>query len=152
MTRNALGQHRSRPTRAAAVAVLPGDTHPVHNRRPSRTRIWLFGAHAALVLGLLVLFVLIAELANPTDGANIGAGILLLPLLPLGLPWSLPVIVDPYRFDPAAEALVYTLYLGPALLNVALHGLLLLSCSVLRAQHSVFRAQQRPPRRAPWRR
>lgn len=140
---------RPRPAAALAAAVPPDDTHLVKNRRQGRIWTWLFGVHAALVLGLLLLFVLVAELTNPTGGANIGAGILLLPLLPLGLPWSLPVIVDPYRFDPAAESLVYTVYLGPALLNVAVHGLLLLSCSVLRAQHSVFRAQQRPPRRAP---
>lgn len=167
MNRNALRQSRSRPTwmigdrlrrraddhepahhppmrtRAAATvaaAVPPDDTHFVSNGRQGRIRIWLFGVHAALVLGLLLLFVLVAELANPTGGANIGAGILLLPLLPLGLPWSLPVIVDPYRFDPAAESLVYTMYMGPALLNVVLHGLLLLSYSRLRAQHGPRRA------------
>ncbi|QHE72741.1 hypothetical protein [Rhodococcus sp. WAY2] len=129
--------HPAAPARTAApaAAAIPGDTRPATGRRHGRTWRWILGAHAALVVGLLLLFLLVAELASPTDGANIGAGILLLPLLPLGLPWSLPVILDPYRFDSAAQTFGYALYWGPALLNVAIDGLLWVVCSRLRTQH-----------------
>lgn len=101
-----------------------------------RGRIWpgVFAAHAALVLGLTLLFLIVTDLGNLPDGANRGARILLLPLLPLGLPWSLPVILDPSRFDPAAESLSHAMYFAPALLNVVIHGLLLMFF-VFRAQH-----------------
>lgn len=39
---------------------------------------------------------------RPDQGANIGAGLLLLPLLGLGIPWSVPFLIDQYRFRPAA--------------------------------------------------
>lgn len=47
-----------------------------------------------------------------------------LPLIPLGLPWSLPAATDPYRFDGAGTALRYLALIGPAWLNLALHGAL----------------------------
>ena len=57
------------------------------------------------------------------DGANIGLGLVLLPLIGLGLLWSLPVVVNPYRFDELSVAAQAALDLGPAYLNVALHAL-----------------------------
>lgn len=114
---------------------VPGDTHLVSSGRRGRIRAWIFCAHLVLVCGLTLLFVIVALLGDPEDGANIGAGILLLPLLALGVPWSLPVITDPYRFDQVADALWYAVNLGPALLNVVLHGVLLVSYAVLRAKH-----------------
>ncbi|WP_368680665.1 hypothetical protein R1X32_10905 (plasmid) [Rhodococcus opacus] len=65
-----------------------------------------------------------------------------MPLLPLGLPWSLPAILDPYRFDSAADSLEYALYWGPALLSVVLNGLLAVA-------YSLFRAHHRPRQPAP---
>lgn len=94
--------------------------------------VGIFVAHAGLVLGLTLLFLIVADLGHAPSGVNLGAGLLLLPLLPLGLPWSLPMITDPYRFDPAAETLAHALILAPAVLNVALHGLALAVFVVVR--------------------
>ena len=58
----------------------------------------------------------------------------MLPLLPLGLPWSVPVIIDPYRFDPSAETLAHALIFAPAVLNVVLHGLVLAVFVVVRSR------------------
>ena len=79
-------------------------------------------AHFSVVMALLGLFTVLVA-ATPTDaGANIGAGIAGLPLLALGVPWSLPVLVAPYRFDQWSDTAHYVLWFGPAFLNVALHA------------------------------
>lgn len=85
---------------------------------------WLLLAHAGVVTSLTVLFAVLVLSGDPDDGANIGAGIVALPLLPLGLPWSLPAVVDPYRLDGLAPALWHAVTIGPAWLNLLLHGVL----------------------------
>lgn len=78
-------------------------------------------AHVVLVVALMTLF-FVAELATrPEDGANIGAGLIALPLLPLGLPWAWPAISDPYQFDGFSPLLWSLVTSGPAWLNVLLH-------------------------------
>lgn len=52
-------------------------------------------AHLAVVVGLLSLFAVLVAATRPDAGANIGAGIIGLPLLAVGMPWSLPILVDP---------------------------------------------------------
>lgn len=97
----------------------PGST-TVKRRRPVWTA--LLAVHAAPVLVLIALFL---ALVLPTLGqpdANIGAGIALLPLLVLGVPWSLPQIIDPYQLDSTTRALGFLAFLGPAVLNVVLHA------------------------------
>ena len=62
---------------------------------------------------------------TPQQGANIGAGLVALPLLAAGLPWSVPFLVDPYRFDGVPQSAWYVVALGPAVLNVALHAVVM---------------------------
>jgi hypothetical protein len=45
--------------------------------------------------------------------------------LALGLPWSFPFFINPYRFDGLTERNWYVVALGPAVLNVVLHGVAL---------------------------
>lgn len=127
-------RRRSVSTRPAvtATSARPGDTQPVRNGREGGIWVGVFAAHAGLVLGLTLLFLIVADLGHAPAGVNLGAGLLLLPLLPLGLPWSVPVIIDPYRFDPAAENLAHALIFAPAALNVVLHGLVLAVFRVVR--------------------
>lgn len=87
-------------------------------------RRWLL-AHLALVCGLALLVVLLVMTTPEEAGANIGAGLVALPLLGLGLPWSLPFLIDPYRFDTWSVTASFVFSLGPAFLNVLLHGLAL---------------------------
>lgn len=49
---------------------------------------WLLIAHAVIVAALTTLFLVLHRTIAPEEGANIGAGIVALPLLALGLPWS----------------------------------------------------------------
>ncbi len=90
------------------------------SRRPSRR--WLL-VHGLVVGVLLAVLALLVATSDPADGANIGAGLVGLPLLALGLPWSLVVLVDPYRFDDLSGAARWVVYVGPAVLNVLLHAL-----------------------------
>jgi hypothetical protein len=87
----------------------------------SRGRRWLI-AHAVLVGVLLVVFAALALAHDPDDGANIGAGIALLPILALGLPWSVPAWLDPDAVRGLGPVLWSVLALGPAVLNVGLHA------------------------------
>ena len=125
------GSVSTRPAETA-TASRPGDTRPVRNGREGGIWVGIFAAHAGLVLSVTLLFLIVADLGHSPTGVNLGAGLLLLPLLPLGLPWSLPVITDPYRFDPAAETLAHAFFFAPAVLNVALHGLVLAVFFVVR--------------------
>lgn len=83
---------------------------------------WLFIGHAMMVAALTALFLVLHRSTSPEEGANIGAGIVALPLLALGLPWSFLFLTNPYRFDGVTERTWYVVALGPAVLNVALHG------------------------------
>lgn len=87
------------------------------------SRVWrrLLVAHAALVATLTTIFFVAVLTTAPEDGANIGAGIIALPLLPLGLPWSWPALSDPYQFDGLSPFLHSLVTFGPAWLNVLLH-------------------------------
>lgn len=89
--------------------------------------VWpgLFIAHTAIVAVLTTVFVALIESTSPEEGANIGAGIVGLPLLALGLPWSSVFLIDPYRFDGLSALSWYVVALGPAFLNVALHGVVI---------------------------
>ena len=94
----------------------------------------LLVVHAVVVVGLTAVTLTMLLTSDPDGGANIGAGILSLPLIPLGLPWSLlnaydkfvgPVLPEsayeyptPWWFDGVQLSLLYV----PALLNVVLHG------------------------------
>ena len=79
-------------------------------------------AHASLVAVLTVAFVLLSVAADTGEGVSIGAGLVGLPLVALGVPWSLPVLLDPYVFDSASAGLSLVVAFGPAWLNLALHG------------------------------
>jgi hypothetical protein len=77
--------------------------------------------HAVVVGGLLALLgILLAT--HDTPDANIGAGLGGLALLVIGLPWSLPFLLDPDRFGDASNALRALVIAGPALLNLLLHA------------------------------
>ena len=63
------------------------------------------------------------DLSTPPDaGANIGAGLAGLPLMVLGLPWTLPWLLDPYRFDGLSNVAHYAWLLVAAIANVVVHG------------------------------
>ena len=85
---------------------------------------WVLLTHAGVVALLTGLFVVLMAAGSPEDGANIGAGLAALPLIPLGLPWSLPAAVDPYRWDMVPTVLRLGVMIAPAWLNVVLHGAL----------------------------
>jgi hypothetical protein len=92
---------------------------------PWRRRVWpwIFVAHAAVVTLLTAAFWVMVWLTPPEAGANIGAGLVAMPLLvPFGLPWSLPALTDPYGFDGLSVPVWTLVFFGPAFLNVALHG------------------------------
>ncbi|TKR21999.1 hypothetical protein FA014_18815 [Cellulomonas hominis] len=84
-------------------------------RRPSR----LLVAHAVAAALVTVLLVVLA--AQPTEDANIGAGLALLATLPFGLPWTLGLLLAPATWPAAA---VVAVAIGCAWLNVGLHALL----------------------------
>lgn len=88
-------------------------------------RLRLFVWHVLVVVLLLTLFVLMVATTSPNEGANIGAGLVGLPLLVLGLPWTLPVLVNPYWFDHWSDAAHYALWFGPAFVNIAIHAALI---------------------------
>jgi hypothetical protein len=79
--------------------------------------------HLLVVVGLTVAFVVLFVSTPPNTGANIGLGLVGLPLLALGLPWSLPTFVNPYARDDWSDTARAVVDFGPAYLNVALHAL-----------------------------
>lgn len=87
-------------------------------RRPP----WGLRLHAGLVAGLLALFAVLRLSADGVD-ANIGAGLVGLPLIGLGLPWSWLHVADPSVYDALPGVLRWPAVFGPAVLNVVLHGL-----------------------------
>jgi len=88
--------------------------------------------HAVSVVALTVLFFFVDSLSGPDDGADIGAGTVLLPLGALGLPWSLLTIVERLVVDFAvplgqplpgwAIALDLAFLIAPAYVNVVIHA------------------------------
>ena len=84
---------------------------------------WGVVTHAGAVAVLSAAFIWRVVTYDGAD-ADIGGGLLLLPILVLGLPWTVPFLIDPYRYDDLAPVLWYPLVLGPAVANVVIHALL----------------------------
>lgn len=102
-------------------------TDDTRARRTGGARV-LLAVHAGVVGVLLAAFIALSVAGGGGD-ANIGAGIVGLPLIALGVPWSFPAM---HAFDAltadravAGDALMVVLYLGSrvvwAPLNVLLH-------------------------------
>lgn len=90
--------------------------------RPHTSRAVLL--HLALVVLLTLAFASLAAAGRGEADADIGAGLAVLPLLvPLGLPWSILYLSNPYAFDDVSTPLRLLVLLGPAYLNVLLHAL-----------------------------
>ncbi|WP_152363544.1 hypothetical protein [Microlunatus speluncae] len=92
---------------------------------PQRGRIGsrVLLVHGIVVLAFLILYVIATALHTGPD-ANIGAGLVGLVLLVLGLPWTIPFLAG--ATEPTG-GLGLLLRLGPAVLNLALHALLRLA-------------------------
>ena len=97
-------------------------SEPNSSPRPERGRIGARALliHGILVFALLLLYVIMSATHSGPD-ANIGAGLVGMVLLVLGLPWTFPFLAGTPGPD---GGLGLVLRLGPALLNVALHALL----------------------------
>ncbi len=93
--------------------------------RPGQVGRVILTVHRAVVLVLIVLYVVLTQ-THPGPDANIGAGMVGLALLVLGLPWTAPFLAGAAGPD---GTLGIVLRLGPAVLNVALHGFLRLIIS-----------------------
>ncbi|WNV77551.1 hypothetical protein [Geodermatophilus sp. DSM 44513] len=100
---------------------------PTSQVSPSWLRAW--SVHALVVLGMTTLSVFALLTA---DGVPIGLGVLLLPLLLVGLPWSWPALTATVWLDQLPIALWWVALFGPAVLNVVLHGALLVAVATLR--------------------
>ena len=87
--------------------------------RNARAWPWVLAVHALAVLVLLVL------VGGPTVPGAALPGSTAVPLLVLGLPGSLPSLVDPYPLGQAPPAARDAVLYGPAVLNLALHALVL---------------------------
>lgn len=84
--------------------------------------MWTVRAHAALVAVLLAGFCVL-RIAGAGPDANIGLGLVGLPLIGLGLPWSWPHLSTPELYDQLPAILWWPAAFGPAVLNVGLHAL-----------------------------
>jgi hypothetical protein len=84
-------------------------------RRP--LGVWIHGVVVAVFVGF---FLVVNALPYDGIGANIGAGLTLLPVLVLGLPWTAPVFAG--AIHPPPGPLWYLVMVGPAVFNVALHA------------------------------
>lgn len=79
--------------------------------------MWWMLAHA-VAIGLVLLYTGVTE-AHPTPDANIGAGMGMMGLAALGLPWSLFNLLGMFGDVPdIAESLLYASF---AMLNLVLH-------------------------------
>ncbi|GAA0477259.1 hypothetical protein Aca07nite_85460 [Actinoplanes capillaceus] len=76
-------------------------------------------AHAVVVGVLTVGFVTYP--VTPGD-VDLGIAVFAMPLLALGLPWSLFYLYDPYLFDDLGRAAHYLIMSAPAVVNVLLHA------------------------------
>jgi hypothetical protein len=77
--------------------------------------------HGGVVSVLIAMF-LLRLATSDAIGADIGLGLIGLPILLLGLPWTLHYLADPYAYDGWPDAARYASTLGPAVVNVALHA------------------------------
>jgi hypothetical protein len=77
----------------------------------------------SLVVGVPLALFAVLVLTGRGGGANIGAGLVLIVVLALGFPWSLPVFLDPDAVGELPGVLRYVAYVGPALLWIGVHVL-----------------------------
>ncbi len=87
---------------------------------------WILLAHAVVVLVLVTLHLAMVASIDPTrtgPTATVGPLLPYLPLFVLGLPWSLNFWNDPYAYDDVDRITRLVVMLGPAVLNVIIHGL-----------------------------
>jgi len=84
-----------------------------------RVRWYFVIVHAVIVSGLTALFVF-RLLTYDGIGADIGLGMIGMPILLLGLPWTIPYLKDPYAFDSLPDAIHFVVTLGPAFVNVGI--------------------------------
>ena len=103
---------------------------------PGRRGVWFrwLVAHAAVVVVCTLAFWLIVVATPPEAGFNFGVIFVALPLMALGLPWTMFSLVDPYQLDGLPVLLRSVLEFGPAYLNVAIHGALVWLISGRRGQ------------------
>jgi hypothetical protein len=80
--------------------------------------------HVALVAILAVVLAVVTG-SHDTPDANIGAGLVLLPLIALGLPWSLLYFVLPISLDDASTLVYVLASIAPAVLNIVVVQLVL---------------------------
>lgn len=86
-------------------------------------RIWVW-LHATVV-GLLIVLFYLARASGPETDANIGAGMIGLALLGLGLPWTMLLwLIEPGTYHGLSTTVRGLVDFGPAVLNVALHAML----------------------------
>jgi len=98
---------------------------PEPGSNPGRATPSRLVAHAVVVLTLVVAFLVSGAVLTGADrGPTAAVGLLLpgVPLLLLGLPWSLFFCADPYAFDDAGTVTIHLVIIGPAVVNVLLHG------------------------------
>ena len=81
--------------------------------------------HVAVVAILAVLLAVVVAGHGDAPDANIGAGLVLLPLIALGLPWSLLYFALPISLDDASTLVYVLVSVAPAALNVVVVQLLL---------------------------
>lgn len=92
----------------------------MHTRE--RRPMWTVRIHAALVAVLLAGYCVL-RFAGAGPDANIGAGLVGLPLIGLGLPWSWLHLSAPELYDRLPALPWWPAAFGPAVLNVVLHTL-----------------------------
>jgi hypothetical protein len=80
--------------------------------------------HVAIVAILAVVLAVVTG-SHDTPDANIGAGLVLLPLIALGLPWSLLYFVLPIELDDASTLVYVLASIAPAVLNIVVVQLVL---------------------------
>jgi hypothetical protein len=86
----------------------------------------LLTVHAIAVAALTALYGLLAAVALGAPDAGPTSGVALLPawlpLMLLGMPWSLVFCANPYAFDGLSEFGHHAVIVGPAWLNLAVHA------------------------------
>ncbi len=107
----------SESTAAVSAPSTRGPAMPRPRRRWAIYIPWLRPWHLhALGVSVVYAYFSAAELLHqPEDGANIGAGLALLLLFPLGLPWTAPALIA------ARTPLTHAAFLAGPAINVGIH-------------------------------
>jgi hypothetical protein len=79
--------------------------------------------HGLVVAFLLAMFAYGVATDTGPD-ANIGLGILGMSVTALGVPWTAPAFAAPDLYDGLSDQVRYALLLGPAVLNIGIHALI----------------------------